>query len=391
MPIRLLFRNLRAHPIRALLTAGSVAVAVFLVCILDATVRGFTAAVDLAAQNRLVVMSNVSLFVNLPLAYQQKISQVPGIAQTCKFQWFGGSFKQKKGGFFAQFAVDPENFQTTYPEVGIVDGSYEDFRRRRDGCVIGKDLAAQYGWKVGDTVPLVSALYPRGRDGEEAWTFNVCAVYEARVRSLDQMTMYFDHAYLMEALDLGAAQGQKGVGTYSIKLADGARAETVMAEVDALFAGGPQRVKTTTEAEFNRQFVSMMGNVPLLLRSIGGGVLFAIFFAVLNTMMMAGRERTRDVGIMKALGFSGGSIAALLVVEALLLALAGAGIGALLAKGVEGPVARVVSMWAPGFAIDDRVLLQGLSIAAVVGLVSGMLPGLRAARLLPVHALRQEA
>jgi putative ABC transport system permease protein len=390
MPLRLLWRNLLAHPIRAALTIGSVAVAVLLVSFLDAFVRGFSAGVDLAAQNRLVVMSQVSLFVDLPLAYEQKIAQVPGVANTCKFQWFGGTHRDR-GGFFAQFGVDPTNFRTTYPEVGIVDGDYAVFEQRRDTCLIGRGLAAQYGWKIGDNIPLTSALYPRGRGGDDAWTFTVAAIYEAKVKSFDEQTMYFHFDCLREALEQGVAQGQAGVGVYSVRLQPGAHAETVMGAVDALFENGPQKVRTTTEAEFNRQFVSMMGNVPLLLRSIGGAVLFAIFFAVLNTMMMAGRERTRDLGIMKALGFGDSAVALLLLGESLLLTTLGGLLGALLAVISAPGVMPFVAGMAPGFAIDLRVVLQGLGLAALVGLASGLLPGLRAARLVPVRALREEA
>lgn len=389
MPLRLLWRNLLAHPIRALLTTGSVGLAVFLICLLDATARGLTAAVDLAAQNRLVVGSAVSLFVNLPIAYEPKIAAVPGVAEACKLQWFGGRYRER-GGFFAQFGVEADKFQSTYPELEVVGGSYDAFAKLRTGCIIGQDLANTYGWKVGDRVPLVSSLFPRGRSGEEAFEFTVSAIYVTKVRSIDQMTLYFHFDYLGDAIEQGDCGGQEGVGVYAVRLAEGAEAEQVMAGIDGLFANGPQRTETTTEAEFNRQFVTMLGNVPLLLRSIGGAVLFAIFFAVLNTMLMAGRERTRDLGIMKALGFGDGTLGALLVSEAVLLSLGGALLGAVAVKLAEGPVTAVIAPMAPGFAIDLRALGEGFLIAAVLGVVSGAMPGLRAMRLLPVKALRQE-
>src|SRR5690606_18858552 len=133
---------------------------------------------------------------------------------------------------------------------------------------------AKYGWTVGDTVPLISSIFPRGQGGTEPWTFTVRAIYAPSRKNWDDQSLFFHYDYLREALEGGAAQGPPGVGTYTILLRDGARAETVMAAVDALFENGPQRVRTTTEAEFNRQFLSMMGNIPLLLRSIGGAVLF---------------------------------------------------------------------------------------------------------------------
>lgn len=389
MPWKLLWRNLAGHPVRSLLTVLSVAVALALLAVLDATARGFTAAVDLAAQDRLVVASRVSLFVPLPLAYEQKIRQVDGVADTTKFQWLGG-FYRDRSGFFAQFGIEADRLAPMFPELACVDGSYADFVRERASCVIGKGLSARYGWKVGDTVPLLSAIFPRGRGGIEPWTFTVRAVYEPTRKNWDDQTLFFHYDYLREALEQGAAQGPPGVGTYFLRLREGAQAETVMAAVDALFANGPQRVVTTTEAEFNRQFVSMIGNIPLLLRSIGGAVLFAIFFAVLNTMLMAGRERTRDLGIMKALGFTDGRVGALLLAESILLVACGSGLGVLLAKGLEAVMTPFVAIFAPGFGVDGDVLGLGLGLLAVLAVVAGAAPAVRAMRLLPVKALRED-
>jgi putative ABC transport system permease protein len=391
MPWKLLLRNLLGHPIRSALTALSVGVALALLCVLDATARGFTAAVDLAAQDRLVVMSQVSLFVDLPIAYQQKIAQVEGVKDTTKFQWFGGYYQEPGTGFFAQFGIEADRFQGMFPEIGIVDGDYADFSKQRDACVIGKGLAAKFGWQVGDTVPLISMLFPKGRSGVEAWPFTVRAIYTPTRKNWDDQTLFFHFDYLRESLATGVAQGPAGVGTYWLQLQDGARAETVMAAVDGLFENGPQRVRTTTEAEFNRMFLSMMGNIPLLLRSIGGAVLFAIFFAVLNTMLMAGRERTRDLGIMKALGFSDGRLATLLIVESVLLVSIGSAVGVLLAKALELVMGPALAAFAPGFAVDGALLVQGVVLTTGLGLVSGLAPAMRALRLVPVKALREEA
>lgn len=390
MPWTLLLRNMLGHPVRSTLTVLSVAVALALLCVLDATARGYTAAVDLAAQNRLVVMSQVSLFVPLPLSYEAKMRQVEGVKATTKFQWFGGEYGDR-GGFFAQFGIDGESFEGMYPEVNLVAGSYDEFRAERTGCLIGRGLAQQHGWAIGDNIPLKTPLFPRGKSGDEAWTFVVRGIYEALKPNFDEQTLFFHFDYLRESLETGAALGPPGVGTYALEIESGTRAEPVMAAVDALFENGPQRVRTTPEAEFNRQFLSMMGNIPLLLRSIGGAVLFAIFFAVLNTMLMAGRERTRDLGIMKALGFKNGHIGAMLVMESMLLILVGSILGILLANMLAEVMKPFVSGWAPGFAIDGTVVAKGLAMTAGLGLISGLAPGLRAARILPVRALREDA
>jgi putative ABC transport system permease protein len=145
VPVRLVLRSLLAHPVRSGLTFGSVAVAVFLLCVLRSGVAGLTKTVEAAATNRLWVQSAVSLFVDLPLSYQGKLESVPGVQWVCKWQWFGGVFRDESG-FFAQFAVDPGTFLASYPEMEIVEGSYEAFERNRTGCLIGQELAAQYGW-----------------------------------------------------------------------------------------------------------------------------------------------------------------------------------------------------------------------------------------------------
>jgi putative ABC transport system permease protein len=387
MPTRLLLRNVLSHPVRALLTVGSVAVAVFLICMLHAVVAGLSRAVDTAASNRLIVQSAVSLFVDLPLAYQSKMAQVPGVEAICKWQWFGGRYEQDKGGFFAQFGIDPDTFLTSYPEFVITDGSYAEFAQNRTGCVVGRALAAQYGWRVGQTVPILGTIFQRS-DGRP-WEFTVAAVYRSTSPSIDEQTMYFHYDYLRQSLETGGAHGPEGVGVYMLRVQKGGDAVAVQSAVDELFANGPQRVQTTTEAEFNRQFISMLGDVPTMMQWIGGAVLFAIFFAVLNTMIMAGRERTRDVGVLKALGFTDASTALLLVGESLLLC----GLGALVGIGggllLEPVFQAVVGAMMPGFAFDRGTLLLGAGVAFAVGIVAGLVPGLRAATLQPVAALRE--
>jgi putative ABC transport system permease protein len=173
-------------------------------------------------------------------------------------------------------------------------------------------------------------------------------------------------------------------------LAPDADHDAAIATIEQLYENGPQRVRATTEAEFQRQFVTMMGNVPTLLASIGGGVLFAIFFAVLNTMLMAGRERTRDIGILKALGFTNGAIGMLLLSESLLLCGAGGTVGALAAKAIERGLWSTFNAMIPGFAVANGVILQGIVLALALGVLAGALPSLRARRLPPVVALRVE-
>jgi len=387
MPWKLLFRNLLGHKVRSLLTIGAVFVAVFLICILQAVTAGLSRTLDASSANRLLVQSAVSLFVDLPLSYQQKMASVDGIEAICKWQWFGGRYEQDKGGFFAQFGIDPDTFLVSYPEMSIAEGSYEDFSAKRTACIVGKQLAEKYDWKVGQSVPINGTIFVR--TDESAWDFEIAAIYESNSPSFDEQTMFFHYDFLHESLEQGGARGPDGVGVYMLRLAPGTDPLGVQRAVDAMFENGPQRVQTTTEAEFNRQFISMLGDVPSLLRIIGGAVMFAIFFAVLNTMMLTGRERTRDIGVMKALGFGNGVAAGLLIGESVLLCSLGAAAAIGFCLMIEEPMSAAIASMLPGFAFDRDTLLLAVGIALAVGAVSGLLPGLRAARMSTTQALQE--
>ena len=388
MPIRLLFRNLLSHPLRAGLTMASIVVAVFLICTLRALLVALNAGIETSASNRVWVQSAVSLFVDLPLSYQSRIAEVPGAEDVSKFQWFAGIYKEPKN-FFAQFAVDPEKLLPMYPEVSIVDGSIEPFLTQRNACVVGIDLLKRFDWKVGDTIPLQGTIFPRADRG--AWEFEIVGVYGSHVPGFDKTWLIFPFEYLRQSLESGDALGPDGVGTYVVRTARGADPTSIMGSIDALYENGPQRVQTTTEAEFNRQFVSMMGNIPFFLRSIGGGVTFAILLAALNTMMMAGRERTRDFGILKALGFTDGVAFRLLLAESMALCALGGAIGLLLFVGSEQAMIDALGKVFPGYRVTSETLIEGATLAVSVGLLAGIAPAWRASRLRPVAALREDA
>lgn len=387
MTLTIVWRNLMAHKLRSALTFGAVVLAVFLLCFLRAAVRTIQGGVESAASNRLMVQSAVSLFQNLPLNYQAKIKSVNGVDWICKWQWFGAIYREP-ANFFAQFGIDPETFLESYPKIDIIDGSYEEFTKSRVGCIVGSGLASKYGFAVGKDVPLIGRVFRRV-DGQE-WRFTVKAIYDSKTPVVDNNTLFFHFEFLKEALDTGIASGPPGAGVYMVKIHDDADPTQVMAAIDMLFENGPQRVQATTEAEFNRQFVTMLGNVPTLLGSIGGAVLFAIFFAALNTMLMAGRERIRSNGILKAMGFSDGFIFRALLYESLLLCAVGGLVGVVLVKAFEKPFAQSLGTTIGGFRVESTTMLLGLVLALGIGLAAGLVPALLARRLRPVEALRAD-
>jgi putative ABC transport system permease protein len=387
IPLRLARRNLFRHRLRTLLTLGSVATAVFLITVLRPLVSTLDAGVRQAASNRLIVQSAVSLFVSLPRSYQEKIRAVDGVEEVLKFNWFGGYYQDPKN-FFGQFGVDAENLLATYPEIELLSGSEEEFIANRRGCLIGDGLVRRYGWQVGDAVPIIGALYPR-LDGEP-WDFQVAGIYHSATSNVDNGTLFFHYEYVQEAQDAGAAGGPEGVGVFTLRLAPGADEMAVMADVDGLFENGPQRVQTNREAEFQAQFVSMVGNVPFFVNSIGGGVFLAILLAVLNTMLLAGREQTRDAGVLKALGFTAREVAGMLLTQGLFLGLVGGAMGVGLALVAEPALLSVLGNMFPGYGITLMAASFGLSLALLVGVVSGLAPAYLVSRTSCVESLRAE-
>lgn len=388
MPFGLLWHNLRRHWLRSLLTIGSLGIALFLITALRALVNSLEAGVRGAAGNRIVVGSDVSLWVQLPTSYQARIAEVQGIDALIKWQWFGAYYKDS-ADLFAQWAVDKQVLFDVYPEMKLAQGSMDEFLTRRDACIVGTELATTYGWKPGDTIPLIGNTYPRSDGG--AWQFYCAGIYEARL-PVDNRSMFFDYEYLERAGEAGETMYWPGCMLYVARTAPGADQARVIQDIDRMYENGPLKTKTQPESEFNRQFVTMVGNIPALMAAIGGAVTFAIVIAALNTMLMASRERTRDIGIMKALGFTDGVAFALMLSESLAISAAGGVLGIGAALATEGPVAFALSAnLFPGYEITAEMLATAIAAALGVGLVAGIVPAWRASRLRAVQAMRDGA
>lgn len=385
VPVRLVTKNLLKHKLRFALTVASLAVAIFLLCVLRSLVVAMNAGVADAAANRVIVQSKVSLFVLLPQSYGPKLAQVDGVDALVRWNWFGGYY-QEPANFFAQFATDPKELFDVYPELYIVEGSKEDFLADRTACLLGADTAAKYELSVGDTIPIISPLYPQVDGG--AWEYRIAGLYRSKKKSLDDNTLFFQYDYLQKSLEEGVATGPTDVGIYVLKIAPGTQPVDVMSEVDAMFENGPQAVQATSESEFQAQFVSMIGNVPMLVSSIGGGVMIAILLAVLNTMLMSAREQTRDIGVLKALGFTDGSVFGVLIVQSFGLCGLGGLLGIGVAKGLEPLISTAIGSMFPGFTVTLPTILEAATATAAIGFLAGIAPALRARALSVVDALR---
>jgi putative ABC transport system permease protein len=295
--------------------------------------------------------------------------------------WFNGIYQDPKN-FFAQFAVDAPTFFALYPECLIPPGELRAFEIERTACVVGRKLAKKYGWKIGDRVPLEGTIYP-GR-----WEFVIRAIYAGKTEDVDENTMFFHWDYLNESLPQGR---RDQVGIYYLRLATPDLAARVGRAVDAMFENSNTPTRTETEKAFALGFISMLGNVRLLLLLIGSAIVFAIMLVTINTMMMAFRERTTEIAVLKTLGFADTLVLNLVAGEAMGVALLGGLIGCGLAVLVFLRSDFTAGGLLPSFRVTAGTVGLGLLLSALMGFLSGLVPALQAARLPIVTALRKVA
>lgn len=389
---RLVRRNVARHPVRAALTFGFSALALFIAVFLYSVITTLEAATKQARTDRLAVQSAVSLFVYMPEAYRERIERMDGVESVSPWNWFG-AYYQEPANFFAQFATDLKTHLVQYPELVVDPKEAQDLLADRQGALVGRGIAEKFGWKVGDRVPLIGTIYSTGLG--KAWDFNVRATYRSTKDNFDEKTMFFHWDYLQEMRRLIREQGFNAYGSdvaiFMVKVAPGYDSVRVGEAIDAVYANGPQRTRTQTEAQFQAQFASMLGNIPAFLGAIGGAVLFAIFFSVLNTASMTARERSRDVGILKALGFRDGLAARLLVAESVLVVGSGGFLGIALAY-LSVPVFRsAFGILIPNYFVEPVTGALAGAVALGIGAVGGLLPAIRLVRLRTVDVLREGA
>ncbi len=379
--VRLILANLLRAKRRTFLTVFSIAVALFLFCTLRTVITSFDSAIRASDDTRLVVRHAASLVFPLPLAYRERLAQVEGVTGVSFGNWFGGYYQDPKNQF-AQFAVDVPTFLDLFPECLLTPEARDAWYADRTGCLAGATLVQKYGWKVGDVIPITGTIYP----GE--WRLTLRGIYKGKSKDVDENTIFFHWDYLNESLP----EGRKSlVGIYWLRVASANLAPAVSARVDALYENSPQPTKTETEKAFQAGFIQMMGNVQLLMTILGSAIVFAIMLVTINTMMMAARERTTEIAILKTLGFSDGLVLRLVAGEALLLSLAGGVLGCGAAMLLFQNADFTANGMFPNFRVLPETAGVGILLALTMGVLSGLAPALQAARLQIASALRKVA
>jgi len=383
---RLIWAHLTRSKRRTFLTVSSIALALFLFCTLRTVMTSLDAGIRASDDTRLVVRHAASLVFPLPLAYRSRLEQVPGVRRVGYGNWFGGYYQDKKNQF-TQFAVDGPSLFDLYPEILIGSAQREAFLAEQTSCIAGQTLVNKYGWKLGDVIPITGTIYPG------TWQLTLRGIYKASTPDADENAIFFHWKYVNE----GMPQGRKDlVGIYWLRVASPSDAPAVSAAVDAIYENSPQPTKTETEKAFQAGFIQMMGNVSLLLTILGSAIVFAILLVTVNTMMMAARERTSEIAILKTLGFTDALVLRIVAAEAMIVSLAGGLVGCGLAFLVFTLLTFLkFDLTAGGMFPNFRVLPEtvgwGLLLALGMGLASGLVPAFTAARLQIASALRKVA
>ena len=378
----LIWSNLKRKKTRTALTLLSIVVAFVLFGFLSAIKQALTGGVDIAGANRLIVRHKVSIIQLLPQSYLPRMERITGVAAAVHQTWFGGVYQDPKN-FFMQCPVEPEEFLAMFPEFLLPAKQKSAWLALRTGAIVGRKTAERFQWKIGDKIPIMSPIWGQA-DGKHTWTFDLVGIFDGRDKNTDTTGMFFRYDYFDEA----RARGKGWVGWYTVRLKDPAQAAEVAKQIDAEFENSSAETKAEPEGAFVQAWVSQIGNIALITSSILGAVFFTILLVTGNTMSQAVRERTGELGVLKAIGFTNRQVLALVLSESCLLAVLGGGIGlglALLFVARGDPTPGML----PLFSLPTGDLLTGAALSVALGLITGIFPALRAMRLQVADALRR--
>lgn len=380
--LKLLLRNSLRHKLRSLLTIFGVGVAVMAFALLQTVVAAWYAGVEASAANRLITRHAVSFLFPLPLAYRDRIAQVPGVNKVTFASWFSGVYIDKNQ-FFARLAVDSETFFEVYSEFLIDKEQFEAFKRERNAAIIGIDIAKRYNLKLGDIMPVEGDVYP----GQ--WEFVVRAIYQPRDQITDPSTMMFHYKYLEERIRQEMPQRSGEIGWYIVRIDDPESSARISQEIDKLFTNSRAETKTETERAFQQSFLSAASAVITAMNIMSFVIIGIILLVVGNTMIMSARERTHEFAVLKALGFSGGQLFFLIAGESMILSLLGSALGlAVTFPAVVGFETALPKGWFPVFYIKPETLAIGCAAGILVGMLAAIIPLRSVLRTRIVEGLR---
>ena len=371
-----LFRN----KTRSLLTVLGTMMAALCFIFLRTVLTAWYANAEASSSDRVVSRNAISLTQPMPLAYAEKVRQIPGVTAVTWMNWFGGIYKDRKN-FFAQFAIDPKSGTDVF-EFKFVGGSRADFEADRNGCLLGNKLAEKYGWKLGDTVPLQGDIYP----GD--WRFTVRGLIEAEDAAVSQ-TMYFHWARLNEGLP---DRRKDQIGMLTSKVAKADDSPRVIKAIDDLFANSDNETHTETEKSFRLSFVNGQSAILGALQAVSLVILVIMALILGNTLAMGLRERTAEMGAMRAIGFLPKHVALLSIGEGAILGALGGLAGVVAARPIIRGFGKVMSNmgFLSGITFQFSTGALTVLVALAIGAAASALPAWSASQMGVVDALRRQ-
>jgi putative ABC transport system permease protein len=380
--LALVWSSLKRKKSRTILTLLSIFVAFLLYGLLCAIKEAFTAGVTMAGADRLIVRHKVSLIMTLPVSYQTRIQNIPGVDSVTHFTWFNGIYQNEPKNFFGSFPFELESFLRIYPEYRLPEDQKQAFLKTRNGAIAGRSLLDRFKWKVGDHISLVSPIWPN-KSGN-AWDFEIVGVFEGTKKTTDTSGFYFRYDYF----DEGRSYGTGVVGWYGVRVKDPNQAADIAKAIDNDFANSAYETKAEPEGAFMQGFAQQMGDIGAILIAILSAVFFTILLVAANTMTQSVRERTEELGVLKAMGFTNELVLALVLAESCLITSV-AGIAGLGAAWLFTSRGSPVPSMLPVFYLPVHYLFIGLGIVIGLGVIAGIFPALQAMRLQIAVALRK--
>jgi len=380
--LKLTWRNTLRHPLRSSLTIAGMALAILAFCLLRTMVAAWYSGVAASSPVRLVTRNAISLVFSLPLAYQPKIAALPGIVNLAYGNWFGGIYIDERN-FFPQFAVSLPKYLEIYPEYVVPPEQQLELLQDRRGCVAGRQLAARFGWRLGDAIVIRGTFFP----GD--YRFVLRAIYRGRDPTTDENRLMFHWDYLNETMKKTFPARADQVGWFLSQVAAPELASTVAAQIDDLFKNSLAETLSESEAAFQMGFVSMTEALLLAIKVVSWLVIGVILVLLANTMAMSARERLGEYAVLKTMGYRPRHLAGLIMGESLMLAAMGGLLGLALTFPMVYLFKTRLGQYFRIFPLTDTTLVLGLAIALAVGVLAAILPAWRAARVGIAEALRK--
>jgi putative ABC transport system permease protein len=375
-------KNLFRRKLRAALMIVSILIAFMIFGVLAGFYRAFTAGEDRAAADRLITVNKINFTQPLPIAYFNRVRAVEGVRQVTFANWFGGYYQDPKN-FMMTLAVEPETYFDVYRnEFDVPPEQLQAFIRDRSSALIGEKMASKWGWKVGDHVPIASNIFSQ-RSGGHTWDFTIAGIVKGKAEHVDTNLLLFQYAYFDETRSFG----KDTIGWLILQTNSPETNDRVAKTIDAMFLNSSAETSTDTEKAFGKAFAAQFGNIALIVFLVVGAAFVTILMIVGNTMALSIRERTREIGVLKTLGFSGGRILRMVLGESVLLALLGGVPGLVIAGLIAMALRASLANIAPAFAVSPGIALEGIALMIALGLITGIIPALNAMRLKIATAL----